>query len=230
MTAESDMANEILKRKEADAIRALCNDNLDELVLIYNMMNPDFPPLDMGSMPVFAELDRPNIKGDECAAVLNEAAQTGAGSGDPRHFSLVISSAYAFEAMHSINYGNLINAWRCLTEARYYCGSYSVNPGLRGARQNTLDEGRRHIPSSGGRARATRLYGESRKKVEELARSLCPEGGWRDRTEAVKAIGEILDKGVKSLEQEPQPTDRTINDWLAAMPAGDQLFKRKRKR
>lgn len=224
------MADEDRKRKEAAAIRALCNDNLDELVTIYNLMRPQSPPAEVGNMPVFAELDRPNVRGDEFALVLLEAAQTGAGAADPQHFSLVISAAYSFEAINSLSQWDLINAWRCLTEARYYCGSYSINPGLIGARQNTLHEGRRHIPSSGGTARATRMYGESRKKVEELARSLCPEGGWRDMTEAATKIALKIDEAVKNIDVEPQPTHRTIIGWLASMPEAERLFKRKRKR
>lgn len=224
MTATTD------SHPDADPILALCDMNLINLCHAYLKFRPEKTETDFADTFVVPLMQAPDTRGKDCLAQLQEAMRNDA-SADLSLASLLTSAAYTAEAVHAVERKEYQSAWICLSEARYWCGSFAVIPGIDDARTKTIGATRRNMGAKGGNARTEKMYGPVKQEAYRLARSMRPAGkGWQSRSHAVQTIAEPVKRFAEKIGHPLSQTngDATIDRWLKEMPDAATLFARRK--
>ncbi|MBR8653160.1 hypothetical protein KDH83_07510 [Achromobacter sp. Marseille-Q0513] len=142
---------------------------------------------------------------------------------------ILLSATYYFRAMHARDTSHPDAAWSYLVEAWYWCGVAMAGKGLQVALQQAADGVKRDMAASGAKKRSERFQ-PLRDLACDLARNSAPPSGCSSRNHAVQVVNpkvlELADSaGIKvSLKQ----IERTIDDWLKALPDAAQLFSKRK--
>lgn len=142
---------------------------------------------------------------------------------------ILLSATYYFRAMRARDTSHPDAAWSYLAEARYWCGIAMAEKGLSSALQQAADGVKRDMAASGAKKRSERFQ-PLRDLACDLARNSAPPSGWSSRNHAVQVVKpKVLELAESAgIKVSPKQIERTIDDWLAALPDAAQLFSKRK--
>lgn len=145
---------------------------------------------------------------------------------------VVITAAYAMDAIEALHNNNREAAWFFVSEARYWAGVMNAEAGIETARTKTIKATRKNTATKGGLTRYKDVHARIKARLPELVVALKPANRkWPSRNAcAAPILSHIKQEAIKSKQKPPVVTHRKVAEWIANIPELDQYFESQTKK